>query len=345
CTDPRSPATRLRDLIAARATARSLGLRPGPAVRSAGSELPLLDDQTVQLGELGHRQGRSGQGRVESATEGAVARGDRGTAIAQHPACVLVAQERAPEEAVQRDRVRRLLADPLDAQQLGAQRRIVQGAGAVRALRPPSGQRTDPAGLGAREARRPHQLADALLLGAREGGGGEQAGGAQRRDRGGGLLPAAALDEHRAAGDLEGALARPPPARRAVPCTQLAVQGAQIDHARYVVTESAGTSRRTGDPVPRRRVATSCAGRSAAMSSVRTRTRSPLGTTERTVRARPPSSTTRTCEGRNAACTSQPGGNPARARSRPPPSGATAAPSQRPVTRFSPAKRAANAVR
>src|SRR5699024_6041760 len=114
-------------------------------------------------------------------------------------------------------------------------------AGAVRALRPPSGQRTDPAGLGAREARRPHQLADALLLGAREGGGGEQAGGAQRRDRGG-LLPAAALDEHRADGDLEGALARPPPALRAVPCTQLAVQGAQIDHARYVVTESAGTS-------------------------------------------------------------------------------------------------------
>src|SRR5699024_6194403 len=113
CTDPRSPATRLRDQIAARATARSLGLRPGPAMRSAGSELPLLDDQTVPLGELGHRQGRSGQGRVESATEGAVARGDRGTAIAQHPACVLVAQERAPGEAVQRDRVRRLLADPL----------------------------------------------------------------------------------------------------------------------------------------------------------------------------------------------------------------------------------------
>src|SRR5699024_8334404 len=289
--------------------------------------------------------GSSGQGRVESATEGAVARGDRGTAIAQHPACVLVAQERGPGEAVQRDRVRRLLADPLDAQQLGAQRRIVQGAGAVRALRPPSGQRTDPAGLGAREARRPHQLADALLLGAREGGGGEQAGGAQRRDRGGGLLPAAAPAEHRADGGLEGAPARPPPPRRAVPCTQVAVQGAQIDHARYVVTDSAGTSRRTGDPVPRRRVATSCAGRSAAMSSVRTRTRSPLGTTERTVRARPPSSTTRTCEGRNAACPSQPGGNPARARSRPPPSGATAAPSQRPVTRFSPAKRAANAVR
>src|SRR5699024_10496890 len=257
--------------------------------------------------------------RVESATEGAVVRGDRGTAIAQHPACVLVAQERAPGEAVQRDRVRRLLADPLDAQQLGAQRRIVQGAGAVRALRPPSGQRTDPAGLGAGEARRPHQLADALLLGAHEGGGGEQAGGAQRRDRGGGLLPAAALDEHRADGDLEGALARPPPALRAVPGTQLAAHGAQIAHARYVVTApsfvavSAGTSRRTGVPVPRRRVATSCAGRSAAMSSVRTRTRSPLGTTERTVRARPPSSTTRTCEGRNAACTSQPGGNPARA--------------------------------
>src|SRR5699024_12031093 len=118
---------------------------PPPSMRrsascSARSELPLLDDQAVQLGELGHRQGRPGQGRAERATEGAVARGDRGPAIGQHPARVLVAEERGPTEAVQRDRVRRLLADPFDAQQLGAQRRIVERTGPVRALRPPPGQ-------------------------------------------------------------------------------------------------------------------------------------------------------------------------------------------------------------
>ena len=46
-----------------------------------------------------------------------------------------------------------------------------------------------------------------------------------------GLLPAAALDQHRPERDLEGLLAGPPPALRAVAREQLAVQGAQIDHA------------------------------------------------------------------------------------------------------------------
>ena len=86
--------------------------------------------------------------------------------------------------------------------------------------------------LRAREAGRADQLPHVLLVGRREPGGLAQSGGGECGEGLRRLLPPGALDQHRAERDLEGLLAGPPPALRAVPVEQLAVQGAQVDHAR-----------------------------------------------------------------------------------------------------------------
>jgi hypothetical protein len=75
----------------------------------------------VQLRELGDREGGLLEGGHEGAGEGPIGTGDRRAPLAQRTPRVLVAQEGRAGEAVQGDRIGRLLADPFDGEQLAAQ--------------------------------------------------------------------------------------------------------------------------------------------------------------------------------------------------------------------------------
>src|SRR5699024_2865870 len=86
---------------------------PGPSRSlTAWRGLALLDDQSVQLGELGDAEPGALEGGCDLPTEGPVGAGDGESAVRQQAPGVFVADEGGAAEAVQADHIGGLLPDP-----------------------------------------------------------------------------------------------------------------------------------------------------------------------------------------------------------------------------------------